>query len=992
MTAFLRQVAEHYYALGAEQMSRLCFIFPNRRSLVFCRKYFGQVLSEDPFAKPVKAPQMTTVRDFFYRLCDSTPTPKVRLLLELYACYGDIRAARGLKVEPLDEFVSWGDVILSDFGEIDKYLVDPRSLFRNITELKEIQDDFSDLTEEQVEAIRHFIGHFRREGRLTVNIEGDDPGVKAGFLQTWQMLYPLYQEFNSRLQERGLSYEGQVYRRLAARARESSVVDILGESFPEVDSFVFVGLNALNECEKTVMRRMRDAGVAEFCWDYVSERIRHPRNMSSLFMSRNVQDFPQAFEPVAEDPAVQRFTVLSVPSSVGQAKQLPEIFRSLGAAGGAGADRGALARGDAGADGGAEAAGVPGGAAPGQEFVPGIETAVVLPDEALLIPVLNSIPPGIQDINVTMGYPMTGSAFHALMSDLAALQMHMRRRDGEWYFYHRQLWSLLGNSIVKTILDESEMQKVKEIRSRLEYYVRASDFSGIPVLDRICTPVVTDTSSTGLSSALAAYCLEIISAVSARMLSNGELALELEFARSYYLAVTQLSAEELPVTPQTWFRLLGQMVTAEAVHFRGEPLRGLQIMGPLETRALDFDNLVILSCNEGVFPRHSVASSYIPHELRKAFGLPTYEYQDAVWAYYFYRLIQRARNVWLVYDSRLEGVRNGEESRYIKQLEMHFRVPLNRYVAKASPGTKAQQSSIPKTASDIQAIRDCYLSASALQSYLDCPVRFYYQYIKGLSEPEEVSESLDAGMMGTVFHKVMQTLYTVPGGRLDKALLKALLSDKARIATLVRENICAQMKSFEVRGRNLIFEDILRLYVEKTIQRDLELLEQSAAPCIQIEGLELKKFFEIDGFRFIGVIDRLDSLRPGTLRVVDYKTGSVDEKDLDINDDNAREVVDLLFDHPKGKKWPKIALQLYLYDVLAEQNFPGRRLYNSIYQTSALYVGQVKTVERSARFCELARERLSLLLQEMVDPERDFQLTEDLDRCKYCDFKTICGR
>ena len=961
MKAFLREVAEHYYAQGTQKLEQMCFIFPNRRSLVFWRKYLSEIVAADPGGRPFTAPGLYTINDFFYALAGSTPTSRVSLLLELYRCYSALREEHGMAPEPLDDFIFWGDVILSDFGEIDKYLVDPDSLYRNISDLKNIQDDFSDLSEEQVRAIRQFISHFRQEGRLTVDLDSSNPSVKAGFLKIWQLMQPLYHRFRESLMEKGMSYEGMVYRRLAGRLDSESVVDILAEAFPKVTGFVFVGLNALNKCEKRLMYKMRDAGVAQWCWDYVSKMIRHPLNSSSLFMERNIAELRPAFEPEALESEAPHVSVLSVPSATGQAKQLPAIIDAL-------AERNA----------------------PG--WVPGIDTAVVLPDENLLVPVLNSIPQTVQDINVTMGYPISGSAFHALIDQVASLQLHLRQKDGRWYFYHRQVWALLGSSIIKGILDPEVLGGLDALRSK-GYYIAADAFAEMPLLKDIFVPVVQDPSGAdpACSAALAAYIQKLIIEVASRMTARADLAFELEFARSYYQAVTALAGEELPVKAQTWVRLLSRMVSSDAVHFQGEPLKGLQIMGPLETRALDFDNLIIMSCNEGVFPRHPVSASFIPAELRKAFDLPTYEYQDAIWAYYFYRLIQRSRNVYLVYDSRLEGVRSGEESRYIKQLEMHFSLDLDRCVAKADIGRVPEPDSIPKTQEDIARIRRRYLSASTLQAYLDCPAKFYYKVVKGLSAADEVAESLDAGMLGTVFHETMRTLYDVPGGELTQAYLQKIMADKAGIKAIVREKICAQLKTFEVTGRNLIFEDMICSYVHKLLSRELDMMQEQSLQAIKILGLELSRTVDIDGFHFTGTIDRLDSPMPGVLRVVDYKTGRVLDTEYDITDDNAAQVVEALF-APETDKRPKIALQLYLYDVIVEKHFKFRELRNAIYKPSKLFVSPIKDSVRSEFFCSLMREFLSSLLAELTDPAVDFALTDDRRRCAYCDFRMICGR
>jgi hypothetical protein len=941
MTPFLDQVARHYYAEGG--VEDLCFIVPNRRAAVFFRKYLGQCVARD--AAPMRAPLVRTMNDFFYELAGARKTDQVHLLLTLYDCYKPLYEQSGATAEALDDFIFWGGVLLSDFDDVDKYLVDPDRLFTNIADFRALQDDFEYLEEGQVAAIQAFLQHFKTGGKY-----------KEEFRRIWNLLLPLYRDFNARLREAGMAYEGQVYRALAERLKETSAADLLQARFAGVRKFVFVGLNALNECEKRLMGRLRDARLAEFCWDYGKGWISDAHNKSSTFLADNVLAFPQAFEPDPEGLPAPEIRVLSVPSAVGQAKQIPAILEESGAG--------------------------------------GIETAVVLPDENLLIPVLNSLPERIRDINVTMGYPMSGSSLSALMDDVAALQMHLREKDGQWFFYHKQVWSIFSNSIFKTIAGEEGLAKAAAVRKQARYYIPQSELAGLPLFDILFQPVVKAPGGTGPEAirALEDYQLALLGFLGRSLRAVPGMALELDFVRDYYLAVGRLRECALPVLPATYFRLLAKLLGAAAVPFRGEPLKGLQVMGPLETRALDFDNLVVLSCNEGMFPRRSVSASFVPAELRRGFGLPTYEYQDAVWAYYFYRMIRRASRVWLLFDSRTEGIKGGEESRYIKQLELHFGVPVTRYALRAEIGSAVEADAVPKTEEHLRILREKYLSASALKNYLNCPAKFYYAAVCGLKEAEEVSESLEANDIGNVFHQTMQELYTRPGDRVTSQWLQSLLKGSV-IQDTVRKYILKALNSFEVSGRNLVFEDLVCRYVRKAVQRDVELLAGAGRDAFHIYGLEQKRTAEIGGFRFVGYIDRLDSITPGEVRVVDYKTGRVTDDDFLIGGDNAATVVDRLFG-PDNRKRPEIALQLYLYDrfVAGDAALQGQTIVNSIYQPSRLFVRGVENVALDEGFLSLMAERLDALLAEIADPEVPFRRTEDAKTCEWCDFKNICGR
>ena len=981
MTPFLKQVADHYHKSG--NISRRCFVFPNRRSMVFFTKYLCDAVSAS--GVPVIAPAMLTINDLFYKAAGLDASDRVRLLLELYECYCSLNP----KAESLDEFIFWGDVIISDFDDVDKYLVDASQLFTNVADYKALQDTFEYLTQTQRKAIEGFLSHFNdQSGRLTVDLGSDSPDVKGRFLQIWNILHPIYIRYREALGNKGMAYEGMVYRDLAERLKVQDVEDVFIGVFSDETTFVFVGLNALNECEKTLLRRLRDAGKAEFCWDWSGDMIRDPQNRSSFFMADNVQEFPQATRWDPDGVGVPQVNVVSVSSSVGQAKRLPDILKDI-------ADQ----------------------SNNGMISVIGSQCAVVLPDESLLRPVLNSVPLEVMDINVTMGLPMTGSLFYSLMSDIASIQLHVVSRKGGWYFYHKQVWDLFSSEVFRKVADEQTLEDVARIRKEAKYYIPQEDLNGTDLLATLFRPVITDPKlvSSEQIRAFADYQKEVVRILAKSLADDRELALELEYAKEYYKSVNILQEIGLEVLPLTYVRLLNQLLGSVSVPFRGEPLKGLQIMGPLETRALDFKDLVIMSANEGVFPRRSVSSSFVPPELRRGFGMPTYEYQDAVWAYYFYRMISRAERVWMLVDSRTEGLKSGEESRYIKQLEYHFGVPLNRYVVKFDSMKTAQVADIAKTEDDVAVIRSTELSATTLQNYLACPAKFYYSTVKGLKLEEEVAESLDYGMFGTVYHDTMRALYTgeeamkddfffnekeydhglkgEPLRKITRAYLKSWLSREIDIKSKVKALIMSQLNTIEVTGRNLVVADVIVKYVMKTLKRDLELLEKAGKDSFDMLGTEIKVRGEFCGQKFKGFIDRLDSFETGQVRVVDYKTGKVLENDENIDDSNAEEIAESIFD-PQTKERPKIALQFYIYDMLLQSRAEakGKDIANSVYSTAHIFKEPPVTVPMNAKFYDAVSQRLEGLLAEMYDTQVPFRRTDDEKVCSYCDFKMICGR
>ena len=552
---------------------------------------------------------------------------------------------------------------------------------------------------------------------------------------------------------------------------------------------------------------------------------------------------------------------------------------------------------------------------------------------------------------------------------------------------------MFANPLLKDSLCENERHTIDSVKCKLFHYIDRDEIAvDGQILSRIFTPIVKEPNlaDKGQITALCEYLKDIIETVAHKLVENKKESVELEFAKDFYQAIECIEKYELEVLPATFFRLLRNLVGRNAVPFKGEPLQGLQIMGPLETRALDFDNLVILSCNEGVFPRHNSSESFIPPELRKGFGLPTHEYQDALWAYYFYRLIQRCENVWLVYNTSVQQKMNScEESRYIKQLELHFGVKIHRYVAKSTILEAKDTTEIAKTQEDIAILKNTRLSATALQQYLSCPVQFYYSKIKKLTNEDEVNETLDAGLIGSVLHESIEEIYSGKA-RISKDFLSECLK-KESYAEVVRRHIMDKLKCLEISGRNLIYESLIRRYVRQILLTDKKLLEKKNLDSFRILKLEKKETDVIGGLKFIGIMDRVDSFEDGVIRVVDYKTGSVKDSDIQIDDENACEVAEAAFGEDNDKR-PKIAIQLYLYDVLIRKAHKTEAIENVIYQTTSLFSEGIKSAPMNDTFVKEMGTRLEECLKGLLDIDKPWTKTAHAKTCSYCDFKDICGR
>ena len=953
---FLEAVAARY--AGRKSLERTCFVFPNRRSGTFFKRYLGIRAKE-----PIFVPHVLTIDELFARIAQREETKeKPRLLYILYQEYIRLMPRpEGTEPESFDQFVFWGDMLLNDFDDIDKYKVEAKKLLVNLRDYKALSADRSFLTPVQCEAFDAFCGSFyNSENKDDWNDSNLPPeGSRSKFARLWNILYDLYVNFQARLQAEGLAYPGMIYRSVADSLREDVTI------LPQYDSFVFVGLNALNACEKALLKHLHKAGRAEFHWDYEGPMVTDENNPAGRFIRENREFLPSSMS--LNCPATkleeQHFEIIRIPSTVGQTRKAMEILSTLTPE----------------------------------------DTAVILPDENLLFPMLGSVPASIPDVNVTMGYSLAASSGNTLFQLLERLQQNRRERDGGICFYHRDVVDLLEHPYIDAATEKETIQVLKQdILKGNKIFVPASDLEKGGVLNLIFKPVL----ATGL---LPEYLKQIIIT-----LQETQPPVEREFLSHFHKAVSELAGAGLDLDnllPKTWYRLLAQYIALVKIPFEGEPLKGLQIMGPLETRALDFQNVIMLSVGEGTFPSRNVSNSFIPYILRKGFGLPTYEQHDAMAAYYFYRSICRASNIYLLYDSRTEGMKTGEESRFIKQLRYLYKAQLSEKVATFSINRSAVDNPlvhIEKSTDVLQQLKERFMgnnpprsfSASSLNTYLDCPLRFYYSYVMGIKEQEEVTEDVDANLFGTIFHEVMEFLYK-PLSRLGRDLTPDDLSEQrlfgaacSGLENLVRK-VFAKHDIREIAGENLIRKDLIVKMVRQVVKVDRKQAAQHSFRILATEGEEDCIWTLPDGnqVKLSGKMDRLDRV-DGRLRIIDYKSGKVES---DLMKDNTRktpeQMVDDLFDFTKGKNRPSIAFQLYFYALLKKD------ADTCIYSLTSIFKEDPKTYEVPEERLGYFKEKLSSLIQDVLSPDNKFEPRPELSDaspftsvCRFCNFKRLCNR
>ena len=959
MKPFLYQVASLFYEKWEAEVSRLAFVFPNRRTGLFFQKYLSEVADT-----PLFSPTILTINDLFIQLSGKQSADRISMLFILY----DIYIRQSGSTETFDEFLYWGEMLLNDFDDIDKYMANARMLFSNVKDLREIENDFDFLSDEQIAAIRSFWSSFYPRG--------DTPNQQQ-FLAVWQVLYDLYEEFRATLAAEGKGYEGMIFREVVESMERGESPDL------PYEQIVFVGLNALSVSEERFLAQLQKREIADFYWDYVSDKVTDPDNKASYFVSRNLKSFPSSMKLPPEEKVKTEIEVIGIPSGIGQAKHVYTLLSDW-------CKEAEMSSEEA------------------------LRTAVILPDEHLLIPVLNAIPEQIRRINVTMGYPLAGTPVASLIEYILALQKNVRYIDRNPLFYFRDVLPVLNHRYILSTSPEIISSLVKEITENNKIYISHTELEKTPLLEILFTPV------TGVE-AFSDYLIKVLEELNKVMsaLSDEEEEdapqrtndLEQEFIFHYFTTVNRMKEvmkdARIEMKIDTFFRLLKRVTDTITIPFHGEPLSGLQIMGVLETRALDFDRLIILSMNEGIFPQRKAANSFIPYNLRRGFGLPTYEHQDSVWAYHFYRLIERASHVSLLYDTRSNGLQTGEVSRFVHQLHYHYEVPMrDKLVVYNVSSSKTPPLAVPKR-EDIMRRLDAYrkggskaISASAINTYLDCPLKFYFSVVEGIREEEEVSETIESDVFGSILHKVMEELYKPFQGKMVTVdLLKAIRKDTALLTGAIARAFASEFFKTEVvrslTGQNYLIGEMIRKYVEKILERDGKL-----TPFVYIESerkinglISLSDHSEI---RLKGFIDRVDEVRDA-IRIIDYKSGSGTTTFSSIESLFNKEEKD------RAKAVMQVFMYCWMYAHFTENK--GKTIQPGIYYVRSLFSdpfdpsvyhrierGKSEKVEDFSGYAQAFEEGLRGCLDEIFNPEIPFTQTPTGKACSYCPFKGICGK
>lgn len=963
MQYFLKEVAKQIFDKFGSDLSGQKLVFPNRRSALYFKDYLSDLVE-----LPTLAPQIKTINELYgdwspYELADP-----LYLMFRLYDSYKKLKGS----AEPFDEFYYWGEMIINDFDDIDKYLVDHSLIFQNLKDLRDIDIRFGGLEPEVIEIIRQFWASFD-PSNLTP--EKDD------FLAVWDILAPLYNDFRKSLKESGMAYEGMIMRDLI-ETMDTDQSFLADNKF----SYHFIGFNALNRCEKELLAKLKKEGKAYFYWDYDKLYVNEDTHEAGFFIRNNLSVYGQDLEGtlrydklISSDQPAGKYEVFKAPSDVAQAKLVPEILDKIDTA----------------------------------SREPD-KTAIVLADENMLMPVINSIPDSIRDINITMGYPLYQTPVYSLIHQLLSLRRNARKRgDGNYSFYHADVLKILSHQYItfgyggqcdKLIvyikdnnlirIDESELKKNEFFTSlfvakddHIAYNRHLVDILGV-ILGRFSDDTDEEAGA-------------------------GDYTLQQEYLYRVITSLNRLESilneSDISMGLDIYIRIVDKILHKLIIPFSGEPLCGLQVMGILETRALDFENIVFISVNEGVLPKGSAGNSYIPYNLRMAFGLPTVKHQDSIYAYYFYRLIQRARRVRFIYNSSSSGIRTGEMSRFLLQLKynLNFKTVFtdSRFNIVPPPVVGDLMKRETKAHKKLEEIyltpgkNRRALSPSALNTWIGCRMKFYYRYVLGLKETENVKEEVDSPMFGTILHDAMNSLYSGFIGReADLKDIDKLIANKAEIARVLRDSFRKHYLkggSGEISGKNLIITSVMQNMISRILH-----IDRKAAPFTLIE-LEQKHYSEIlieTGGKSVkvllgGTIDRVD--RQGSVyRILDYKSG---KDSLDI----ANMASLTLYN---ARKRNSAAFQTFVYSLIYSDKIPSERLRPSLYPVRSIYTDDfsdvfvIKKGDNSGPVYDFNLlkadfiESLKEIISDIFDPQREFDMTEVKEDCTYCPFSGLCGR
>jgi ATP-dependent helicase/nuclease subunit B len=949
---FLNRVAADLLERFGNELQDVAIVFNNKRPQLYLKKYLAEVSG-----KPIWSPQMYTIQEFLSRGTALVPAGQLKQFFVLYTCYNELLRAEGREDISPDEFYPLAEIITGDFSQVDYYLANAKEIFGLIEDIAELQLQFPNFDEEQLQFMRTFWGSFSAKKQNQ---------MQERFIELWQRMPLLYVNFHSRLAKENLVTNAKMYRNLAEGKHSDP------EFLKAFKHTVFVGFNALSKAEERVFKQWQEKGWCSFYFDVDAHYFSNPLQEAGHFIRRNVHTVGLVNQfkvaPTRLNDAAKEFVVVQALGNVAQGKLLSELLSENGAK----------------TEGG---------------------KAIILADEKLLIPALQTIDD--DSVNVTMGYPFEQSALYGLCDLWLSIQEALLS-DAEVNYKHvlsflfnplipvdPDLRNELHNKIVdekKVSFDRTELLHIGKIAT-ITFNPFADSFTTIRHLASVLLYVSEESKLQRMDSLLSAEAVKALNALTD--------------------SFEELKAEGVKdLNPRFVFKLIRRALQGLTVPFEGEPLAGLQVMGLLESRNLDFDELIVLGVNEGILPKINNNPSFIPDNIRRAFGLPILEHQNAISAYLFYRLLHVAKKITLVYNGVTDEKSTGEESRFVKQLEFEtnctfsHRVQQNQsiqnprnlkiVVEKKGEVLKGlekyfKRNSTPKY--------DKKISATAFTDYNTCSLRFFYKNIAGLKEPKDLPDRIEANLIGSALHTVMEVFYEpTVGAEITADFIKERekkLSDICESALAKELKLNAAKAGTQTPALQQIVLQVLEQYALKILRNDEKLTP------FKIEELENKNDYVMlypigtegknRNIWLYGIIDRVD-VKDGKIRIVDYKTGKDQLKYKDfpsLFEDQAK-------DH--NKALIQTLFYTYVYEQVKGRQYVEPHLYTvRDFKEGTLFKekqkgGLILQDQSLEAFKSMFADKLNEKLNELFDENIPFLQTENKENCSYCPYKDICQR
>lgn len=958
MKTFLEYVAEDILHKFGTDLSRTAVVFPNKRAALFLNEALARMVG-----KPLWSPSYMTISELFRNHSKIRVADPIKQVCDLHKSFVNCTGIN----ETLDHFYGWGQLLISDFDDVDKNMADPKKVFANVRDIHEF-DNVSYLTQEQIKILQQFFKNFSAD---------HNSELKKRFLSLWSKFYNIYADFNERLYRQGLAYEGALYRMVA----NDENVDF------EYERYIFVGFNMLQKVEQKLFDRLKGEGKAYFYWDLDNYYMPHKGTTSEAghFIAKYLERYPNELN-LERNEIYNNFcheksiTYISAPTENIQARYLSTWLKQ------------------------------------NNRISDGKRTAIVMADEGLLKTVIHCLPEDLDKVNITTGYPLSNTPFTSLINNLINLQT-------AGYIPVRNRYRL---KYVNAVLRHPYISYITECYGKLLSKINNTSKTFFPLRSELSV----DEGTTLLFSEIkgnekfvrniAKWLLAILRHIANTTPKASDPLFAESLFRTYTL-VNRLSdlieSDDLTIDITTLQRLIGQLISSTSVPFHGEPAVGVQIMGLLETRNLDFDHVIILSCNEGNLPKGVSDTSFIPYSIRKAYELTTIDHKVAIYAYYFYRLLQRAKDITIVYNNSTDEGIKGEMSRFMLQMMVESGQKISQLTLQAGQSSiSSTPKPIKKTTEVMEIMKNRFslLTPTAINRYMRCPLQFYYNYVGGIAEPDDNDDdTIDNRLFGNIFHSAAEKTYRKlmeKSHHISSADLKLLIKSKVDIERAVDEAMKEEYFKIkdkkaqlpELNGLQLINREVIITYLTRLLEIDSKLTS------FEIIGLETEVTEDIEitngnnhfTTKIGGRIDRLDKIEidgEQRIRVVDYKTGSHTMKSLTSLEE--------IFSPEGQEKHSDYYLQTFLYGLIVDKNCEKLASERVPVSPALLFIQHTgsedfdptlkfgkEPITSLANYREDFMEHLHKVLNQIFDPSIDFIPTSRLETCSSCPYNIFCSK